>query len=154
MKISGEDANGRYLEFKSTWIGRRDARYTLDYGVSGKWSMMIDYNKIPHRFGNNGLILFSETSPGRWQIADSIQQSLQNTLTQQHATDRTRINYAYLDRLITPYLNAANTIDLDLQRTARGQWSKSDRWAAWPETDCAHENGWQPAVRRRSASAT
>ena len=116
MKISGEDEKGRYLEFKSTWIGRRDARYTLDYGVSGKWSMMIDYNKIPHRFGNNGLILFAETSPGRWQIADSIQQSLQSTLTQQFATDRTRINYAFLKGLITPYLNAADSIDLGLQR--------------------------------------
>jgi len=116
MKLSGEGDDGRFLKFRSTWIGRRDARYTLDYGVSGRWSMMIDYNKIPHRFGNNGLILFAETSPGRWQIADSIQQSLQNTLTQQFATDRTRINYAYLKGLITPYLNAADTIDLGLQR--------------------------------------
>ncbi|MEO8197117.1 MAG: MtrB/PioB family outer membrane beta-barrel protein, partial [Thermoanaerobaculia bacterium] len=116
MVLSGEGADGRFLKFRSTWIGRRDARYTFDYGVSGKWSMMIDYNKIPHNFGNNGLILFAETSPGRWQISDSIQQSLQNTLTQQYATDRTKINYAFLDRLITPYLNAANTINLGLQR--------------------------------------
>ena len=141
MKISGEDEKGRYLEFKSTWIGRRDARYTLDYGVSGKWSMMVDYNKIPHRFGNNGLILFSETSPGRWQIADSIQQSLQNTLVQQFATDKSKITYAYLDRLITPYLNAANTIDLDLQRDRTravvevGQMGRM----AW-KLDYAHEN--------------
>ena len=81
MKISGEDDKGRFLEFKSSWVGRRDARYTLDYGVSGRWSMMIDYNKIPHNFGNNGLILFAETSPGHWQISDSIQRSLQTTLT-------------------------------------------------------------------------
>ncbi len=116
LKLSGEGEDGRFLRFRSSWIGRRDARYTMDYGVSGRWSMMIDYNKIPHRFGNNGLILFAETSPGRWQIADSIQQSLQNTLTQQFATDRTKINYAYLNGLITPYLNAADTIDLGLQR--------------------------------------
>ncbi len=116
MKISGSDEKGRFLEFKSTWVGRRDARYTLDYGVSGKWSMMIDYNKIPHRFGNNGLILFAQTEPGRWQIADSIQQSLQATLEQKFATGRTGINYAYLKGLVTPYLNAADSIDLGLQR--------------------------------------
>ena len=116
MKISGAGDDGRFLKFRSSWIGRRDARYTLDYGVSGRWSMMIDYNKIPHRFGNNGLILFAETSPGRWQISDSIQQSLENSLTQQFATNRSAITYAYLNGLITPYLNAANTIDLGLQR--------------------------------------
>jgi MtrB/PioB family decaheme-associated outer membrane protein len=141
MKISGEDDKGRYLEFKSSWVGRRDARYMLDYGVSGKWSMMIDYNKIPHNFGNNGLILFAETSPGRWQISDSIQRSLQTTLTQQFATDRTRINYAYLDGLITPYLNAASTIDLGLQRDRTravfnvGQMGR----LAW-KLDYSHEN--------------
>lgn len=64
MKISGADDKGRYLDFKSTWVGRRDARYTLDYGVSGKWGMTIDYNKIPHRFGNNGLILLPRPRRG------------------------------------------------------------------------------------------
>ncbi len=141
MKISGEDDKGRFLEFKSSWVGRRDARYTLDYGVSGRWSMMIDYNKIPHNFGNNGLILFAETSPGHWQISDSIQQSLQNTLTQQYATDRTKINYAYLDRLITPYLNAANTIDLSLQRDrTRAVFNVGQMGhLAW-KLDYSHEN--------------
>ena len=141
MKLSGEGPDGRFLKFRSAWIGRRDARYTFDYGVSGKWSMMIDYNKIPHRFGNNGLILFAETSPGRWQIADSIQQSLQSTLTQQFATDRTRINYAFLKGLITPYLNAADSIDLGLQRDrtrAVFDLGKMGRMA-W-KLDYSHEN--------------
>ncbi len=103
--------------------------------------MTIDYNKIPHRFGNNGLILFAETSPGRWQIADSIQQSLQSTLVQQFATDKSKITYAYLNRLITPYLNAADTIDLDLQRDrtrAVFDLGKMGRMA-W-KLDYSHEN--------------
>jgi len=117
IKVSGEDAEtGRYLDFSAVWVGRRDARYGFEYGVSGKWGLMVDYNKIPHRFGNNGRILFAETSPGRWEISDAIQGNIQSTLENQLATNPNAINYAYLNNLLQPYLSAAALYDLELQR--------------------------------------
>jgi MtrB/PioB family decaheme-associated outer membrane protein len=117
LEISGGTPDGdRYLSFTSQWVGRRDARYNFAYGQSGRWGMEIDYNKIPHRFGNDGRILFAETAPGRWELADSIQSSLQSTLTQQFATNRNAITYAYLNNLLQPYLRSAALVDLELQR--------------------------------------
>ncbi|MCB1008537.1 MAG: MtrB/PioB family outer membrane beta-barrel protein [Acidobacteria bacterium] len=116
IKISGEDAeSGRYLDFSANWVGRRDARYGFEYGVSGKWGLMVDYNKIPHRFGNDGKILFAETSPGRWELSDAIQGNLQATLVARKAAGLP-INYQYLAGLLDPYLSASALIDLDLQR--------------------------------------
>jgi MtrB/PioB family decaheme-associated outer membrane protein len=117
LDISGGTADGgRTLSFTSKWVGRRDARYTFEYGQSGVWGMSIDYNKIPHRFGNDGRILFAETSPGRWELADSIQSSLQSILVAQYAANRNAITYAYLNNLLQPYLRSAALIDLELQR--------------------------------------
>ncbi len=117
MVITGGDAEtGRYLSLRSSWVGRRDARYTLDYGVSGRWGMQIDYNKIPHHFGNNAKLLLTETAPGRFELSDTIQQALQTTLVNQFAANRNAINYAYLNNLLRPFLAASNTLDLGLQR--------------------------------------
>lgn len=116
IKVSGEDAEtGRYLDFSALWVGRRDARYGLEYGVAGKWGLSIDYNKIPHRFGNNGRILFAETSPGRWEISDAVQSNLDAQI-QSRIDRRLPVNYAVLNDLLQPYLTAAALIDLELQR--------------------------------------
>ena len=44
-------------------VGRDDARYTLDYGVAGKYALLLDYNKIPHNFGNDGNLLWNAHRP-------------------------------------------------------------------------------------------
>lgn len=116
LQISGENPEtGRYLDFDAKWVGRRDARYTLEYGVSGDWGLMVDYNKIPHRFGNNGRILFAETSPGRWEISDAVQSNLDAAI-QGRIDARLPVTYAVLNDLLQPYLTAAALIDLELQR--------------------------------------
>lgn len=132
IKVSGEDAeSGRYLDFAATWVGRRDARYGLEYGVEGKWGMLVDYNKIPHRFGNNGRILHTETAPGVWSLSDSIQQTLQTTIDARIAA-KLPVNYAYLDGLLAPYFDAAGSVDLELQRDRTHvafDLGKMGRWA-------------------------
>lgn len=118
LVVTGSDAEtGRYLDFRSKWVGRRDAWYNFEYGVSGKWGLEVDYNKIPHRFGNNGKAVQTETSPGVWQIADTTQAAFQEAIENQRATNGGgSVNFDFLNGLVQPFLAAAAPIDLGLQR--------------------------------------
>ncbi len=117
LDIEGESADGnRVFDFSADRIGREDARYRLDYGLSGRYAILIDYNKIPHRFGNGGRMLFSQTRPGVYEIADPVQAQIQGAVAQQFAANRTGVNFAFLDNLLTPYLAAEQRVDLGLRR--------------------------------------
>src|SRR4029079_13902238 len=60
---------------------RRDAaRYSLEYGKPAAYTLFVDYNKIIHRFGNDGHMLYTYTGGGRYEIADPIQKRLQTAL--------------------------------------------------------------------------
>lgn len=116
LRIVGEGSGGRELDFSAVNVRRDDARYNLFYGVPGRYELMIDYNKIPHHFGNDGHMLYTETSPGRLEIADPIQAALQGANAAQFATNPAGITYAFLNRLLAPYLATAQAINLGLQR--------------------------------------
>ena len=116
LDIEGRGANDRFLDFQAENVRYDDARYTFAYGVTDRYSLTIDYNKIPHRFGNNAKLLWTETSDGVYEIADPTQRALQDILERQFAVNRNAINYNFLNPLITPYLNAAQEIDLGLIR--------------------------------------
>ncbi|HEX3129995.1 MAG TPA: MtrB/PioB family outer membrane beta-barrel protein [Thermoanaerobaculia bacterium] len=117
LNIEGRDPNDdRYLDFHATKVRRDDARYTFGYGVLDRWGLMVDYNKIPHRFGNNGRMLFTQTSPGVYQIADPVQLALQTALEKQFAANRALITFPFLNGLISPYLQTASFVDLGLER--------------------------------------
>lgn len=117
LRLEGESGDGdRTLGFSAGRIGRDDARYTLTYGLSGRYGLLLDYNKIPHRFGNDGRMLWSQTAPGRLEIADPTQAQIQAAVEQQFTANRTGVNFAFLNNLITPYLAAAQEVDLALQR--------------------------------------
>jgi MtrB/PioB family decaheme-associated outer membrane protein len=117
LNIEGRDpSDGRYLDFHAVNTGRQDARYDFGYGVLDRWSLTVDYNKIPHRFGNNGRTLFTQTSPGVYQIADPVQLALQTALENQFAADRALITFPFLNGLISPYLKTASLVDLGLER--------------------------------------
>jgi MtrB/PioB family decaheme-associated outer membrane protein len=115
LRGEGDDGN-RYLKFRGDKMLRDDARYALEYGVAGSYHLLVDYNKIPHNFGNKARLLWTRTAPGRYEIADPTQAALQSTLEGQFATNPTRINFFYLDNLITPYIATASEIDVGLQR--------------------------------------
>jgi len=117
LHIWGDSPNSdRYFDFRGTNVGRADARYGLQYGMWGDWRLDVDYNKIVHRFGNEALFLWNVTGPGRFEIANPAQAQIQSAIEQQRAINPAGVNFAFLRGLLTPYLEAANTIDIGLRR--------------------------------------
>ena len=116
LRLLGDGPGDRTLDFNAENLRRDDARYTLSYGIPGSYELTVDYNKIPHHFGNDGHMLWTETSPGRFQIADPIRSAIQNAIVAQYALNPAGVTYAFLNRLISPYLATAQRIDLGLQR--------------------------------------
>ncbi len=101
----------RHLSIYGDRIWRDDARLTGEYGVWGRYNVLLDYNKIPHRFGNNGSMLWNEVGRGNFQLADSTQQQLQAGVEA-----RPFPPFDYIESLLDPYLDTAGSIDLALQR--------------------------------------
>jgi MtrB/PioB family decaheme-associated outer membrane protein len=116
LHLIGEGAGERELDFNAENVRREDARYTLAYGIPGRYEFLLDYNRIPHHFGNDGHMLWTRTGPGRLEIADPVQAALQGALAGQLATNPAGINYAFLNGLLSPYLATAQAINLGLER--------------------------------------
>ncbi len=108
--------NERLFDFDAANAGRQDARYTLNYGKVGRYNILFDYNKIPHRFGNAGRTLYTQTAPGRLEIANPIQGALQGAIATQAGISPAGITNPFLRNLLAPYLATAQPIDLALQR--------------------------------------
>jgi len=69
MRLLGQSADGNSnLVLQVLNGGKRDGRYTLDYGRAGSWSVLLDYNQIIHNLGNDARSLWSQTSPGVFSI--------------------------------------------------------------------------------------
>lgn len=94
---------------------RQDGRYRL-LVEREPVRIKIDYNRIPHRFGNDGRTLLEETKPGVLQMSDTLQRAHQTALEQQFASNRAGINFNFLNNLVAPSLDAANTVDIALLR--------------------------------------
>jgi MtrB/PioB family decaheme-associated outer membrane protein len=116
LRLIGEGPGDRELDFNAVNVRREDARYTLFYGVPGDYELTLDYNKIPHNFGNDGHTLWTQTGPGRLEIADPIQAALQAGIAAQYAANPAGITYAFLNHLLSPYLATAQSINLGLER--------------------------------------
>jgi MtrB/PioB family decaheme-associated outer membrane protein len=116
LNVEGRGADDRFLDFRAENVRRGDARYNFGYGVLDRWGLEVDYNEIPHRFGNNGHMLWTQTSPGVYQIADPVQAAIQAALEKQFAANRALITFPFLNNLLAPYLATANPVDLGLER--------------------------------------
>jgi MtrB/PioB family decaheme-associated outer membrane protein len=116
LRLLGEGPGDRELDFNAENVRREDARYTLNYGVPGSYEFLLDYNKIPHHFGNGGHMLWTQTAPGRLEIADPVQGALQGAVATQLATNPAGINYTFLNGILSPYLATAQGINLGLER--------------------------------------
>ncbi len=114
LGVSGDGE--RVLNITGVNVRRDDARYTIDYGKPGAYTLLVDYNKIIHRFGNDGHMLYTYNGGGRYEIANPIQSAIQTALETQFAANPSGINFTFLDNLISPYLATAHSIDLALQR--------------------------------------
>lgn len=117
LRLRGISGDGnRVLSIAADNVGRDDARYGFSYGFSGKYSLEVDYNKIPHRFGNNATLFWNRTSPGTWEISDAVQGQIQGAIEDQFAISRGGVNFAFLSDLLAPHLAAADRGELSLQR--------------------------------------
>lgn len=115
--IEGKDAElARWMVIDLRNVGRRDARYSMFYDVSGRYSMVLDYNKIPHNYQNDATLWPEEVSPGNFQIADPVQRSLEGLIAAQWAVNRNGVNFAFLNGLVEPYLATAQRVDVGVQR--------------------------------------
>jgi MtrB/PioB family decaheme-associated outer membrane protein len=147
FRLLGEGGGDRYLDIDAANVRRDDARYTLNYGKLGRYNVLFDYNKIPHRFGNGGRILHTRTGPGTYEIADPIQVALQTAVTNQFNINRAGVNFAFLNGLVTPYLVTEQRVDVGLQRDrtlARVDLGKLGRLAWGLEYTHENRNGNRP----------
>ncbi len=113
-RFAGQTGKLRY-DVRGTNVLQKDGSYRLLLAPEA-FSLTVDYERIPHRFGNNGRTLFHEAAPGQFVISDTLQQAHQDALARQFALNRTGINFAFLNALVTPSLSAQSGIDLALGR--------------------------------------
>jgi MtrB/PioB family decaheme-associated outer membrane protein len=99
---------------------QRDARYRVLAEPGSFFGIRAEYQKIPHSFGNNGHTLLEQTAPGVLSMSDTLQQTFQDTIKKQFDTNKAGINFAFLNALVSPSLEAAHSVDLSLLRE-RGQ---------------------------------
>jgi hypothetical protein len=93
-------------------VARSDQRYTGWANVS--WlGVAFDYNQIPHNMGNDGKVIFNETSAGVWSMSQTLQQALQTTVTLTPTANRT---YPFYSSLLAPTFAAANPLDISSLR--------------------------------------
>ncbi len=117
LKLNGVSPDGnRTLDFTAKNVWRDDARLDLDYGLAGKYGMSLSYDKIPHRFGNDGRSLWTRTAAGRFEIDDAVQSANQAALAAQFAANRALIGFPFLNNLLAPQFAAARKIDISLER--------------------------------------
>lgn len=93
-------------------LGQRDQRLSLGFDL-GAWSMAVDYDEIPHFWGNDGRTLHQQTSRGVWEVSDTLQGAFQNAIA---AVPRASVNFTFLRDLVAPSFNAGNVVDIEARR--------------------------------------
>ena len=144
LNIYGEDEAGdRTLALRMQAIGRDHARYQMDYALAGKYSFELDYNKIPHKFGNDATLLWNQTAVNRLELPDSMQASILDSLLNHQGF----VSHGFLSGLLEPYFATANKIDLGLQRNrtrARFDLGKMGKTAWAFEYNHENRDGYRP----------
>jgi MtrB/PioB family decaheme-associated outer membrane protein len=148
LRLTGEsEDHNRSLDVTLRNVARNDAYYSLDYDVSGRYSLRVENNQIPHRFGNQGTLLFAFTDKGVLELSDSTQAQLQGAVEEQFAQNRSGVNFEFLQGLIQPYIDAGTRIDLALQRDRtriRADIAKMKRWSFAAEVFHEDRTGTRP----------
>jgi MtrB/PioB family decaheme-associated outer membrane protein len=111
FRLNGQKEGLRY-DFAGQFIQQTDQRYRLR--VEKDWFRLDgDYNVIPHRFGNGGKTLEEDVDEGVFRISPALQLAHQTII----GPPSSRINYNFLNTLVTPSLNATPAdVDLTLKR--------------------------------------
>lgn len=115
FRIFGKKGGVRY-DLAGEYVQQTDQRYRFKLEGS---AIRIDgeFNKIPHRFGNSSRTLLQTTSPGVLELSDTLQRSIQSAVEAQRAINPAGVNFAFLNALVAPSVDAANVVDLELVRS-------------------------------------
>ena len=92
-----------------------DARYAVRLDP-GDFVIKADYQKIPHRFGNDGHSLLSDLGPGALAMSDTLQQAFQDAVKKQFDANKPGVSFPFLDSLVGPSLAATSGVELRLLR--------------------------------------
>ncbi len=93
-------------------VAQGDQRYTGFANFSGV-GIAFDYNQIPHNMGNNGLVIFNETSPGLWSMSGTERKGIHDTVD---ATPTAQRTYPFYQNLLAPTGVSANPLDISSLR--------------------------------------
>jgi len=93
-------------------VAQGDQRYTGWANFPGV-GIAFDYNQIPHNMGNNGLVIFNETSPGLWSMSATERKGIHDTVD---ATPNAQRTYAFYQNLLAPTGVSANPLDISSLR--------------------------------------
>ena len=91
LRLRGEyDGGDRWFAFRGDNVDRRDARYFLEYVHSGSYEVTFDYNRIPHRFGNDATFIYGSPSDGLFEVPAVVGSQLMRVVRHECALIRTR----------------------------------------------------------------
>jgi MtrB/PioB family decaheme-associated outer membrane protein len=139
----------RFIELGGKNVGLNDARYTFNYGITGKYRLHLDYTKIPHLFSRNGETIWTETAPGQWRLSDAVQNAIESL----NPVPPNTLDPAYLAgitnqrQFVSDLLNEAHHQDLKLQRnrtTAEIQYSPNATWNYGVQYFLENRDGFRP----------
>src|SRR5512133_408338 len=90
------------------------------------FGVKFDYNQIPHNMGNDAHLIYNETTPGMWTMADNLQQALQTAVdTRLPTSART---YDFYSALLAPVFASTNLIDNSgIRKTGNVELNFGDR---------------------------
>lgn len=113
LRLFGDDA--LQYDLVAEDVRQADSRYRLRLN-SSLLRVNVDYNQIPHRFGNDANTLYEPLQNGELRIDDAIQRHCQTELETQWAKNRSGINFGFLNGVMSPHLAASNVVDVGLTR--------------------------------------
>lgn len=139
----------RHLDVRARNVGLNDGIYGLDYGVIGKYQVVVDYRKIPHLFSKDGVTIYNEDSPGVLALPDSVQGAIQSLNPFPPVSSDPNYVAALNNQrtFISSLLTEAHPTDLGLQRnrgTAGFGFSPSLHWNYGVEYFRENRDGFRP----------
>ncbi len=100
--------NGKDYAVFGQKVALADQRW-FGYANISWLGVKYDYNQIPHNMGNNGHTLYTETSPGVWNMSGNLRKTLGDAVDAVPSASRT---YPFYADLLAPTIAAANSLDV------------------------------------------
>lgn len=110
VNLRAENQDGTYrLDVMGDNLGRKDSSLNLGVGKYGLFSLDLLYDQSPHNFYDGAKTLYVETSPGVYEVPDTVQGNIQSAVDAGGSDGTTK-------ELLEDYLSGAHEIDLALER--------------------------------------